>query len=99
MDHEDLRWSGMDAVRQLHTNHGRSSPFKTSQVVSSHELDQRLRSVHLIWRLFLSSGQHEPASMSGIVTGQSVMGPAGPGCWRHVVSTRGQTDMRGLVTA
>lgn len=37
----------MDAVRQVHTNHGRSSPFKASQVDSSHELDQRLRSLHL----------------------------------------------------
>src|SRR5947208_16816200 len=36
---------GAGAVRQLHTLRRRSSPIVISQIVSSHDLDQRLRSV------------------------------------------------------
>jgi hypothetical protein len=41
--HEDLLGLRVDAVRQLHTLRRRSSPIKISQIVSSHDLDQRLR--------------------------------------------------------
>jgi hypothetical protein len=40
--------SVVDAVRQLRNLQRRSSPIKINQIVSSHNLDQRLRSVELV---------------------------------------------------